>query len=125
MFVRDRVEVAFEVCIHDVEVTLVEQFLYPAESIFASSPRPEAVAVLGKVTLEDGFQYIADRCLDNPVSNRWDSQWPFLPRPRFRYPSSFNRLGSVGAVLQRSTEVSGTQLETLGLGERQGVCYPY
>ena len=60
--VGNRVKVAFQVGVHDVDVTGLEKLIDPSQGVFAAAPRPEPVAVLREVgwasptirTLKDG-----------------------------------------------------------------------
>ena len=54
-FVRDRVEVAFQVGVHHPVVACLEQ------RVLGPAPRSEAGAVLGKLRLEDRFQNVPER----------------------------------------------------------------
>src|SRR5262249_42281363 len=90
---RDRVEVAFQVGIDDVDVTGPEQFLQPPQRVLASPVGAKAVAVRRKVPLEDLSHPQPRRALPPPVASCW---YPRRAHPR---PP---RLGDVApAVLWR------------------------
>ena len=71
--VRDRVEVALQVGIHHVHVTLLQQVIHPPQCVFAAPSGPKAVAVLGEFLLEDRFDDVADRGLAPPDRAPWES----------------------------------------------------
>ncbi len=99
--VRDRVEVAFQVRIHDPRVPCLEQVIHAAKRVLASPPRSEPVAVFSKVPLEDRFRNVAHRGLHDPVFNRRNPERALLLRARLRYPHPSHRLGSVAPFPQR------------------------
>src|SRR5882724_12885736 len=68
----DRIKVALEVDIDDVDVTSLEQFHHPPQRVLASPFGAKAVAVRSEVPLEDGVQHHAKRRLYHPVSDRGD-----------------------------------------------------
>ena len=71
--VRNHVEVAFEVGVHHPVVVRLEQRVHAPQSILGPSPRSEAVAVLGKLRLEDRFQNVPQRALHDTISHRRDA----------------------------------------------------
>jgi site-specific DNA recombinase len=55
----DRVEVAFQIGIYHPTVASLEQRVHPPQRVLGPAPRTEAVALLGKLRLEDRFQHMA------------------------------------------------------------------
>src|SRR6266567_150277 len=78
----DRIKVALEVDIDDVDVTSLEQFHHPPQRVLTSPFGAKAVAVRSEVPLEDGFQHHAKRRLYHPVSDRGYSQGTLLSTPQ-------------------------------------------
>jgi len=56
LVVRDRVEVALQIGIHDIGVSGFKQFLHATQPVFAPPSGAKAVAVFGEFPLEDRFQ---------------------------------------------------------------------
>src|SRR5882672_1293209 len=79
----NRVEVALQIGIDDMEVTVLEQLLDPPQRVLATLSGPETVAVRSKVSLEYWLQHHAKRRLYHPVTDRWYSQRTLLLTSRF------------------------------------------
>ncbi len=109
----NRVEVAFQIGVHHVPIAFLEQSIDPPEGVFASPVWPKAVAVLGKITLKDRLQHVAQGRLNDPVTNRRDSQGPPLAAARLgnMHPPDF--LGTVGAPTQLLRQVPQIRSQTL------------
>ena len=84
---RDGVEVAFEVGIHDPIVAVLEQVIHSPQRVLGPTPRSEAVARLGKFRLEDRFQYVPQRALHYAVAHGWNAQRSLLFAAGLGYPS--------------------------------------
>src|ERR1700730_9747027 len=80
---RDRVEVALQIGINDVDVTGREQSCHPPQRVLAAPSGAEAVAVRGEVLLVDRLHHHAKRRLYHPVAYRWYPQWTHLLTSRF------------------------------------------
>jgi len=98
--VRDRVEVAFEVGVHHPVVARLEQRVHTPQRVLGSLPRTEAVAVLGKVRLENGFQNVPQRALHDAVAHRRDAQRSLLVAAGLGNPSPPDRLRTIRALAQ-------------------------
>src|SRR5262245_38333483 len=109
---RNRVEVAAEVRIHHLGVARLEQLLHASEGIFATAPRPEAVALVRKVPFEDRLQHQAKRRLDDAIPHGRNPERAPLAAPRFRYPDAPYRLRPIRALTQLPREMCERVVET-------------
>jgi hypothetical protein len=66
----DRIEIALQIGVHDVDVAGLEQLIDPPQRVLAAPSGAKAVAVRSKVPLEDRLQYRAQRRLHHPVLDR-------------------------------------------------------
>jgi hypothetical protein len=67
--------------------------LHAAQRIFAATSRPESIAVLRKLVLEDRFDHLPKGRLHNPTTHRWNAQRTALVRTGLRNPDPFHRQG--------------------------------
>src|ERR1700722_1200328 len=102
--VRNRVEIALEVDVHHVHVTLLEQVIHSPQRVFAAPFGPKAVAVRGEFLLEDRFHDVPHRPLDDSITHRRNPQRPLLVAARLRYIRPPNQLGLVSPLAQRRGE---------------------
>ena len=96
---RNRVEVAFQVGVHDVRVACLEQLIDPTQGVFAAASGPESVAVFREVALEDRLDHVHDRRLDDAVTHRGNAQRSRFVRARLGDVNATNRLRLVRARL--------------------------
>jgi hypothetical protein len=79
---RNRIEVALQIGIDDVDVTGLEEVLHPPQRLLAAPSGAKAVAVRGEVLLEDRLQHHAKRRLYQTVAYRWYPQGTHLRASR-------------------------------------------
>jgi hypothetical protein len=85
------VEVAFDVGVHDPDVSGVQKVLDASERIFCPPSRSEPVAVFGKGVLENRFDHLAQGRLDHSIFHRRYPQRSQFFAPQLRYPDPAHR----------------------------------
>src|SRR5262249_17261903 len=96
---RDGVEVALKVGVHDECEAFLDQSVYLAQSILAASLRPEAVACRTELHLEYRLNDELQRRLHDPILDRRYAQRP-RPAIAFPYLPPFDRLRALTAPPQ-------------------------
>ncbi len=99
--VRNRVEIAFQIGVHDMHVAGLQQLIDSPQRVFATSSRAKSVAVFCEVTLEDRFDDVHNRRLHDPISHRRNAQRSRLRGARLGNVNASNRLRAVRVRLQR------------------------
>ena len=94
------VEVTLKVDIHYPGQSFFEQPLNSAQRVFAASPGSKPVAVLHKLPLKDGLQYVPNGPLHNPIPHRRYPQGSLFGAAGLGYPVSPHRLRLVLARFQ-------------------------
>jgi site-specific DNA recombinase len=102
--VRNRVEVAFQVGVHDVNVAGLKQLFDPAQGVLASASRSESVAVFREVTLEDRLDDVHDRRLNHPIPHRGNAQGAGFGRSGLGDLDTSHGLRSIRAAAQHIGE---------------------
>jgi len=74
--------------------------VFPRGQLHAAPSGPKPVTVLGKFTLEDGFQHVPDRPLHDPIADRRNTQRPLFLAAQFVNPAASHRSGNI-AVRQQ------------------------
>src|SRR5438128_2182213 len=101
---RDGVEVSFYIDVHDVQMAASQQFIHSPQRIVATAPGSKAVALRGKLTLEDGFNHHSERALHHAVAHGGDSQRSLFRTTGLRDPYPFDWLGLIDALLKLLVE---------------------
>ena len=100
---RDRVEVAAQISVHHFSSPAQQRNLDRVDGLLRPPLWSVGEAVLVEVGFKDGQEQQHHRCLHHPVSNRRDSQRPFLSiRLRDIHPT--NRTRAIGFPSQLGFE---------------------
>src|SRR2546426_197349 len=105
LVVRNGIEVALQVRIHDPGVSRSQQVIHPSQGLLTPPVRSETVALFSEAPLKDRFQHVSQRGLPHSVPPRRNPQGPFLATPQLGNPDPPHRLGPVATVLQRLREL--------------------
>src|SRR5437016_2672558 len=95
----DRIEERGDICIHYPTVPTPNSPLYHFQCGRAAAPRPKAVAAGAEHSLEDRFEHLAKRLLNDPISNGGNTQGPF-PSCAFGNEDAPHRDRTVGLLAQ-------------------------
>ena len=94
---RNRIEVAFQVRVDHVNVTFLELLLDDAKGIMSTRSMTKAEAPLVELVVQNWFEYVQHRPLDDAVADRRNAQWSCLIRSsRFGNVNSTHRSGAIG-----------------------------
>src|SRR5882724_1227519 len=97
--VRDRIEVALQIGIHDMSEAFLQQPIHFPQRVFAASPRPEAVAPRSELNFKDRLDgHLQSRLHDTVLDGRYPERTG-LPLA-FGNLDPFDRARPVAAVLQ-------------------------
>src|ERR1022692_3386250 len=94
---RNRVEVAPQIRIHDPVIALIQELLDTTKCVFRTALWPKPITVFGELPLEDGFHHLPQSSLHHPVAHGGNPQRPRFAAPWFRNPHAANRLRLVRA----------------------------
>ena len=116
----DGLEVVGQIGIDDLGKALKQHLVNLPYGILGAAPGTIPVSIGLQIRLEDWFGYKLAGCLDNPISDRWDTQWPSAPA-RLRDVNPENGLGFVRLCTQFLPDAREPLLQSVRLDISKGL----